>query len=251
MGKSQNKFKFDRSGRPMLPDSVKMDWWGFGASVRRLNHKVPHMWKLLQHYHPDRLSPALIRKKLRFGGFEYQIHQRLSETHKTGEFPPREILVNEFEGDRNLVRLDRQKKRSGETPLWDTWVRVTPPAELDSRQQKAQREFDSEVRRMEKGDEYDAARRPLTEDEIRQDYIDNMRWPGARVRAQKEWEMEKIQNAIDLKHALIANHRIGSVGLKEWQVAQALESIEERRRQSAEAVERMIAARAAKREEQK
>ena len=63
--------------------------------------------------------------------------------------------------------------------------------------------------------------------------------------------MEKIQNAIDLKHALIANHRIGSVGLKEWQVAQALESIEERRRQSAEAVERMIAARAAKREEQK
>lgn len=251
MGKSQHKFKHDRSGAPRLPADTLMDWWAFGAEVRRMNHKVPYTWKMLQHHGPERLSPALIRKKLAFPGTEYQIHQRLSSTHRTGEHPPHEILVNEFSLDRNLVRLDRQKKNSGEKALWDTWVRVTPPVELSDRQWKAQREFDSEIKRMERDQEFDAARRPLTEDEIRQDAIDNMKWVGGRIRAQKQWEMEKIQKAIDIKHARIVNHRIGEVGLKEWQVAQALRTIQERRRQSAEAVDRMIAARAAKREEQK
>ena len=251
MVRSYTYFKLNRDGSQAAPVPSEMDWRVLYTRLIRKSHDLPYGWIRVGANNPKRIPAHIVARGLGVKKDRVQVYYHLSRDHKLGDLPPDEIVVNEFKGNRGVLKIDRQKKHSGEIPLWDTWVRLTPPETLDVAHQRRQDTYDKERRKSLEGERQMLDRRPLTEDEIRQDYIDNMRWPGARVRAQKEWEMEKVQNAIDLKHARIANHRIGSVGLKEWQVAQALESIEERRRQSAEAVERMIAARAAKREEQK
>lgn len=204
----------------------QMDWIGIRNKLDRLSAHTPYRWMRIEAGQPERIRPWKIREKLRAKahGTDYQIRQVLSGTHKGGDVQPTEWLTGEFEAERNLAQLERQKTESGEKALWDTWVRVTPPATLSKAQAREQKSYTNAMQKVDEQIVED--HRVRSADELRAEDIAALPTLRQRASAQAEWARELIQVEIDYKYALRENHREGEVGLRDWQVAVARERIE-------------------------
>lgn len=209
----------------------QMDWIGLLNLIVKRGHQMPLRWTRVESGMPTRTRPWKIREKLRATqrGLDLQIRQVPSGVVRTGDVQPVEWMTNDFEVDRGLVQLERQKTKSGEKLTWETWVRIAPPAEFSPIQKARQDKYTKEQRSALEFGEVARTKVEYTEDEVKEDEFAMMRNWKERDQARRDWHFEKLDRIIDVRQAYRDNRRIGEPGLKEWRVADALRRIRESR----------------------
>lgn len=176
--------------------ATQMDWKGAHDLLIESASVHPYKFVRIQKDSPERLWPSVIRKRM--GVKDIDIYQCEHERSPWGDMPPAHLRVNEIPAKRNLVRADRQKKRSGEKARWDTWMRLTPPATLTRQQQRVVDEYEKRQRGLEEEAQRVRERNahPLTEDELTQLDIKSMARP-ARLKAEAELELKRLSELVE------------------------------------------------------